>query len=252
MTLSLFCVAHKAPEVLLPEGIVTLGVNQFRESDYFTGVGQHINERNPRYSEVSAIYWLLNNPCPHFEEADFVGLCHYRRFFVVNNIQAASLPGSMSASPQEFKALRGACGVEAIEKLLLPGTCIAPQPVDFRRPLLQFYREKHLDAGQDLTLAYALATDQGLWTPEFADEQLNRETRLRPYCMSVMPRPEFLRIWGAITEVLLSIEGRVNHPDDPYQRRNLGFIAERMHSSTLAWLESQGRRVLNMPVVQVG
>lgn len=39
--------------------------------------GPNISDRNKNFSELSVIYWLSQQPC-----SDYVGLMHYRRFFV--------------------------------------------------------------------------------------------------------------------------------------------------------------------------
>lgn len=39
--------------------------------------GDHISERNPIYSECTALYWVWKNA----PKTDYIGLCHYRRHF---------------------------------------------------------------------------------------------------------------------------------------------------------------------------
>lgn len=40
--------------------------------------GDHISEKNPCYSELTGLYWIWKNGAP----ADYIGLCHYRRYFL--------------------------------------------------------------------------------------------------------------------------------------------------------------------------
>ncbi len=43
--------------------------------------GDNISVKNPYYSELTGLYWIWkNNAC-----ADYIGLCHYRRYFLNNN-----------------------------------------------------------------------------------------------------------------------------------------------------------------------
>ena len=39
--------------------------------------GENISEKNPYYSELTAQYWAWKN----MHDVDYVGLCHYRRYF---------------------------------------------------------------------------------------------------------------------------------------------------------------------------
>lgn len=54
--------------------------------------GDNMHEKNGRYGELTALYWIWKN----YPIQDFVGLCHYRRYFWVKQF-SVFFPTSMSA-----------------------------------------------------------------------------------------------------------------------------------------------------------
>lgn len=56
--------------------------------------GDSIHEKNPRYNELTGMYWVWKN-----SDADIVGVCHYRRFFTT---LAGKTRNIMSGKVSEF------------------------------------------------------------------------------------------------------------------------------------------------------
>lgn len=51
---------------------------------YFDSMGDNISKKNPNYCELTGMYWIWK----HAEVIpEFIGLCHYRRFFLKSNIK---------------------------------------------------------------------------------------------------------------------------------------------------------------------
>ena len=68
----IYVVKHKDYDCPLPEGYKLLEVGELFK-DYNT---DNINELNPYINELTGLYWIWKNT-----NDDFVGLCHYRRYF---------------------------------------------------------------------------------------------------------------------------------------------------------------------------
>ena len=245
----IFCVAHKPLPYELPEGYVELGVGSNIKAQYFTGVGDHINDRNNRYSEVSAIYWALNNL--DLTQYDFIGLVHYRRFFYPDTYQSTNITSPLlSCSPADWINLKKSASINNISKSLLENDGLAPVVRGFGRSVRQFYADKHKNRTQDLELAYEKAVSHELFSSEFAANELNQPF-LTPYCMSILRTSLWISVWKKILSTLLEIEPNVSVHQDPYQNRNLGFLAERLHSSALGWLQSGGYRIHRLPIMSI-
>lgn len=82
--IAIFVAAHK-PDFVIHDEVHTpihVGrvVSKFKaEMAEMLGddTGENISEKNPSYCEMTAHYWIWKN----VKDAEFVGLCHYRRYF---------------------------------------------------------------------------------------------------------------------------------------------------------------------------
>lgn len=84
MTVSIYTMTHvpfKAPEDPL---YIPLQVGRALHEDLgYQGddTGDNISVQNPYYSELTGLYWIWKN----VDDADYLGLCHYRRYFLNDN-----------------------------------------------------------------------------------------------------------------------------------------------------------------------
>lgn len=61
---------------------IHVGREQGEDLGYLAdNTGDNISDQNPCYSELTGLYWIWKN----YRDADIVGLCHYRRYFLNNN-----------------------------------------------------------------------------------------------------------------------------------------------------------------------
>ena len=84
MSISIFTITHvpfTPPENPI---YIPLQVGRCTHDDYgYLGddTGENISDKNQYYSELTGLYWIWKN----YTGADYLGLCHYRRYFLNNN-----------------------------------------------------------------------------------------------------------------------------------------------------------------------
>lgn len=76
----IFVITHKKIFYKIKEDYVPVqvGNNSLDEKYLKDNTGDNISDKNSNYCELTALYWLWKN----YELPDYVGICHYRRFFV--------------------------------------------------------------------------------------------------------------------------------------------------------------------------
>lgn len=83
----------KNPPESRPQYIVPLQVGKcFTEqsvAELHDDMGENISAKNKQYCELTALYWIWKNA-----KAEYVGLCHYRRWFDLSQEEVGYLSGS--------------------------------------------------------------------------------------------------------------------------------------------------------------
>ena len=86
--------------------------------------GENISYNNDSFCELTALYWAWKN----LKDVDFIGLCHYRRYFAKNNSFVSRIDTNGPLQEQDL------ISVECINKLqksevILPRFWSLPQPI---------------------------------------------------------------------------------------------------------------------------
>tara|TARA_B100001093_G_scaffold500299_1_gene550600 strand:+ start:359 stop:1171 length:813 start_codon:yes stop_codon:yes gene_type:complete len=68
----------------LPQNILPLGLgnNFFPEHYLHEKVGDNMLELNKYFAEMTGIYWVYKNKLNDFDKNDWIGFCHYRRYWL--------------------------------------------------------------------------------------------------------------------------------------------------------------------------
>ncbi len=195
--------------------------------------GMHISDKNASYSEMTALYYVWKNGV--FEDMEYCGLVHYRRYF------RGSLPfkGASILSEHDLKEVMQSCDI------------LVPKKRNYWIETIEkHYRNAHYP--KDLKIA-----EEELLRlfPEYheAYTEVMQGTKLHLYNMFVMSPKLFDDYCSWIFPLLFAVEKRVDISGyDAYQRRIFGFLAERLFNVwVLHQSRNEGVRVREHPVVNI-
>ena len=88
--LKIYCISHKYIKELdkLNLNIIGSGAHKrkFPKSWLNDSMGQkHISKKNLNYGTLTSIYWIWKNHIKYLKQDDYIGICHYRRFWLKKN-----------------------------------------------------------------------------------------------------------------------------------------------------------------------
>ena len=157
--------------------------------------GDNISYKNDHYSELTALYWIWKN-CT----AEYVGLCHYRRFFRVE--------------------------YEDIISILQKGFIILPKKMVLPCSVKDQYIKSHsIDEWNVM-----MDTIEKCF-PNYYNTSLEvfSKNKLYPYNMIICSRSFLNEYCEWLFSILFEVEKNVDvSRRDSYQKRYLGFLAERL------------------------
>ncbi len=229
MRITMIVAAHKAyrmPEdpMYLPLHVGKAGKNLelgFQGDD----TGENISGKNPSFCELTGVYWAYRNL-----EADYVGLCHYRRYF---RGRRGKDKWNCILTEQEAEAL--------LQK--------APVVLPKRR---NYYIETvynqyvHSHPAEGLDLALSLAAAQGASYRQAA-ERLKHRSWTHIYNMFLMRRDIFDGYCQWLFDILFQVEQQLDTSAySAYDKRVFGFVAERLLD---VYLEANGIAYTECPVM---
>lgn len=183
----------------------------------YDGFSESISERNHRYSEFTAIYWMWKHV-----DAPWIGISHYRRKYVISDTE--------------------------IKKCLDSGTDMITLKTISRNPNVSVEEQFVLDHyGDEWKLAIDLLKKQYPQYAEVAGEVFSKPD-FHPYAMSIMRRELFDEFCEMLYSILFQLEPLCCEKKDVYQRRDMGFIGERFLSMFVEYQRRMGRLIQEVDV----
>lgn len=191
--------------------------------------GDNISRKNPNYCELTGLYWAWKNL-----ECDYIGLCHYRRYFG-RHFFAASLNKKKKAI---FKRLD-------YERLLQEYDIILPKPnIFYKSTVRKHYAQFHHI--EDLKKVEKIIAQK---YPEYAESftKIMDGNTLHTLNMFVTSKKKFDDYCCWLFDILFTLEKQIDISSyDSYQARVYGFLSERLLN---VWLEKQQLKIVEVPIV---
>ncbi len=176
--------------------------------------GDSISRWNHYYGELTGVYWVWKNE----HDADVVGICHYRRFFLNEQRQLLSR--------QEY------------EEILKDYDIIVSDNIQADASYLDYFAEAH-NARDLLAVGEVIKEKYPEYEPYFKNA-MEGNTYYYGNLM-VAPRKLFQEYAAWLFDILFEVEKRINVESyDLYNQRVFGFLSEQM---VKIWVEKNGLKV---------
>lgn len=204
--------------------------------------GDTITDRNPDYSEMTAIYWVWKNVA----DLDAVGFCHYRRYF---DFRTSAWQSERETPLRSLRQVRKHesrfTDPSVIAEHLDDGTIIVARTTAEGVANAEQYMTVHVPEHYLAMVNYVLAHHPHLEQQVVAQA---RDVRLYGNNMFVMPWAEFDELCRFWFDCLFGLERELGTRSVGYQRRVLAFLSERIFDIHIRWLRDSGRRTAEYPI----
>lgn len=178
--------------------------------------GENISRKNPYYCELTALYWAWKNLKP----ADYIGLCHYRRYFDFTPFHYRER--YLIRAEQLGKSQR----LPDLKKLFRRYDIVLPVSMVFGESLREHYGKHHI--GRDIDVLREVIEKLTPGYLDAFDSVMDRSNCLAGYNMFLSGWDTFNRYCEWLFPVLFELEKKIEVSDDPYQARIFGFLGERL------------------------
>jgi hypothetical protein len=226
-----------------------------KEPSLLTGddTGEHISDKNPYYSELTAIYWIWKNIT-----ADIIGTCHYRRFYTTHPEPFIyKMKRSLYLVLGLYRKRNGLIYTsninywkdkiiqqEQIDELLKEYDAILPQHRTLKYTVEEHFKRYHNQT--DLSLLQTIIEELH---PEYMGSFIKMLTQKSLYAnnMFIVRKDEFDLLCTWLFSILFEFEKRIDLKDyTGYQERLFGFLSERLITT---WFVHQELNTIELPLI---
>ena len=227
MSVRIFAMTHKQFDVPKEELYIPMHVGhaQAKQEYGYLGddTGDNISDLNCYYAELSGVYWVWKN----YTEADYVGICHYRRFLTNEENKAFT--------QEQYEALLQKYDLITTKQLELPNS--------YHYGFGAHHKIETLDeTGRIISENY----------PEYYDNFIELVNGNKTYFGNIMVTSKALydEYCEWLFTILFELQKRIDLTfEDDYHRRVFGFISEFL---LLVWVKTRGLKALECRVAIIG
>ena len=228
----LFIVTHKKNPVLSNKLLIPIqvGTNEDITATMLRdNTLDNISDKNSNYCELTASYWIWKN----IKDTDYVGICHYRRYFnfynPFYNLKPSAQKKIVSTNFKKTKTFSS--DPEKLQKkitsILKKYDIILGRPYTFKETTLsENYCIGHRKNDWDLTKK--IISEK---YPEYREsivKYLDEGKLFHVGNMMICSKQKFDTYQTWLFSILFELETRIQIPKDQYQARIFGFISERL------------------------
>lgn len=223
----IFAMTHKEFEVPDDPMYVPLHVGHAKALKDFGYVGDdtgdNISDLNCYYAELSGVYWVWKN----FHTADYVGVCHYRRFLTDEN--------GYAFTQKEYEEILGKYDIVTTKQLELPNS--------YRYGFGAHHNVEMLDeAGKIIKERH----------PQFYDTYVSLVNQNKTYFgnMMVAKKDVYDEYCAWLFDIFFELQKRIDLTfADDYHKRVFGFISEFL---LYVWVTAKRLRAYECRVAIIG
>lgn len=172
--------------------------------------GDNISEKNPYFCELTGMYWAWKNL-----DADYIGLCHYRRYFTTKK-------SILKKEDEKFKII---LNEEEVNKILEETDIILPKKRKYYIENL-YSHYKHTMNIEPLDITKNIIEEK---YPQYivAFNQLKKKNSAHMFNMCIMKKELFHQYCEWLFDILFELEKRVDYKKyDNFHARFFGRISE--------------------------
>lgn len=188
-------------QVGLDEGVEPLGYKG-------DNTGDNISYKHKYYSDLSTVYWAWKN-----SNADIIGVCHYRRYFV------------HSMKTDKKNRLKYILSNDEISSLIEKYNIVVPKKRKYYIESIESHY-KHTHIAKDYDILRNVVKQE---TPDYYDafEKVSKSKSAHLFNCFIMNRMDYNDYCAFLFKVLFSVESKIDFSNrSEFESRTCGYFAE--------------------------